>query len=134
MYNSINDAGADACGIKSECLDPSEDLDLGGEEEISMSGFRETENREENSKSIILQTKGFDEESSSDDVDIKHEPLEPDVEDYVSITAGVMHKKVSTNNARHGTGLTFHLSIDFIAASWRRFLSRDLRQKCIYML
>ena len=29
-------------------------------------------------------------ESSSDGVDIKHEPLEPDVEDYVSIPAGVM--------------------------------------------
>ena len=81
MYNNINDAGADACGIKSECLDPSEGLDLGGGEKISMPGFRETENIEENSKSIILQTNSFDEESSYDDVDIKHEPLEPDVED-----------------------------------------------------
>ena len=68
-----------------------------------------------------METNSFEKESSSDDVDIKHEPLEPDVEDNVSITAGVMHKKVSTNNARHGTGLTFHLLIDFIAASWYRF-------------
>ena len=32
----------------------------------------------------------FEKESSSDDVDIKHEPLEPDVEHYVSIPAGVI--------------------------------------------
>ena len=38
-----------------------------------------------------MATKSFEmNESSSDDVDIKHEPLEPDVEDYVSIPAGVM--------------------------------------------
>ena len=38
----------------------------------------------------MMQSNSFEKESSSDDVDIKHEPLEPDVEDYVSIPAGVM--------------------------------------------
>ena len=50
----------------------------------------ETENREEHSKPIVMQTNSCGKESSLYDVDIKHEPLEPDVEHYVSIPAGVM--------------------------------------------
>ena len=35
-----------------------------------------------------MATNNFEMEICSDDVDIKHEPLEPDVEDYVSIPVG----------------------------------------------
>ena len=75
MHNSIKGAEADDYGIKSEYIDPSKVLHLGGEEKIQKSVFR---------------SNSFEKESSSDDVDIKHEPLEPDVEHYVSIPAGVM--------------------------------------------
>ena len=34
-----------------------------------------------------MKTKKFDTENDSRDVDVKHEPLEPDVDDYVSMIA-----------------------------------------------
>ena len=37
-----------------------------------------------------MRNNSFEKESSSDDVVIKHEPVEPDVEHYVSIPAGVL--------------------------------------------
>ena len=55
VYNSINDAGADACGIKSEYLDPSEGFDLGGGEKAPKSVFMEEEKRIESGEAAKFQ-------------------------------------------------------------------------------
>ena len=102
MYNSPTVEEAGVYRRKSEYLDPSKGFHLEGEEKIlesvSLEAKMEVESPEVTEFPVLrTETRGFEnigkifeKETPSDDVDIKHEPLEPDVEHYVSIPAGLI--------------------------------------------